>query len=117
MEENINKEQEFHTKRTMFYFHENGDIRFPDFENENKSHKEWFDSIGVDIEKVIRGYRKGYNVYVYIGEDFRVPNLNVNQYYQLKSIFNDAWDIYLGVEKGEPGEEWKPLKEIKITNA
>lgn len=111
-----NKEKEFHSNRIIFYFdNKTGDIRFPDSEYQNCSHVEWFNNIKVDIEKVIRGFRKGYNIYLYIGRDFKVPNLTTEQYLKLKYIFGDVWDIYLGMKIGKIGEVWEPIKSIKIT--
>lgn len=110
----LEAENKFHAERKMFYFDDKtGDIRFPTYEYENISHDEWFECIKVDIEKVIRGYFKDGKVYCYIGKDFRVPTLNINQYMQITYIFN-CNAVYLGVIPGEIGTGWKPIYEINI---
>lgn len=107
------KEKQFHTDRTMFYF-KRDNIVFPDYKHVNSSHKEWFKDEGIDINKVIRGYKKNLNIYLYIGETFDIPNVTYNMIKQILNIFPDIWHIYLGCQIGEIGEEWPGIEEIKI---
>lgn len=113
-EEDLIREREFHKYRKMFYFdNKTGDIRFPSAKFVDMSHKEWFDNIKVDIKKVIRGFYDGFNVYCYIGNNFDIPNISVNQVLQLKSIFNFD-DVYLGMNAGKIGTTWAPIMEINV---
>lgn len=115
IEERINKEKEFYKMRKMFYFDEKGGIHFPPIQYKDSSHSEWFKAYKIDIESVIRGYMDGYEAYCYIGKDFRIPNLTVENYFVLKNNFN-VWEVYLGCKIGEIGEKWKPILTINIYN-
>lgn len=97
---------DFRSKRTMFYFDNAGNIMFPDINNKDSSFEKWFLEKKINIETTIRGYVYGREARVYIGKDYKVPNLSVNQYNILKEYF-DCWDIQLGLVKGEIGEVWK----------
>lgn len=115
IEERYKKEKEFHESRTIFYFDKKDGIHFAPKQFENSSHDEWFKAEKIDIEKVIRGYIKNSNAYCYIGKDFRIPNLTINQYFVLKDNLR-CWNVYLGLNVKEIGEEWKPIHEICIYN-
>lgn len=104
---------EFHRERKMFYFDENGNIHFPPLEFKDGSHEEWFKHKKINIESVIRGYIYNRNAYCYIGKDFRVPNLTVNEYSILRDNL-ECWTIYLGLISGEPGEVWKAKYSIHL---
>lgn len=111
----IAHEKQFHMSRKMFYFDaKSGDIRFPSDEYRNMSHKQWFNDIKVDIKKVIRGFYDGYDVYLYIGDNFDIPNISINQILQLQYIFKIN-SVYLGMNIGTIGTIWSPKMEIAIT--
>lgn len=113
IEERINKEKEFHKMRKMFYFDEKGGIHFPPIQYKDSSHSEWFKAYKIDIESVIRGYIEGYNAYCYIGKDFKIPNLTVENYFTLTDNLG-IWKIHLGLNVGEIGEVWKPILTMDI---
>lgn len=113
IEERYKKEEEFHKNRQMFYFDANGNIHFPPMKYKNSSHKQWFKECKIDIESVIRGHIYKSYAYCYIGEDFRVPNLTVEEYNILIDICH-CWDVCLGLHIGEIGEIWKGIYKIQI---
>lgn len=115
IEERIKREKEFHQNRIMFYFKDDN-IIFPKYNNINLSHKEWFKRENIDINNVIRGYKMGFDVFIYIGENFEVPNVTYNMIKQIQYLFKDIWNIYLGCIPGELGEKWKGIEQIKITS-
>lgn len=118
-------ERQFLANRRMFYLigvdKPNGlKMIEPDDEYKNWTCADWFDKIGVDINKVIRGYYIYGDacVMLYIG-DYKQPDLDVIEMYRIVSMvltrFNRriAW-VGFGAHKGVPGEVWRPyLKVIK----
>lgn len=111
------KEQKFHNERKAFYI-DSGEIVWI---NKGLSHKEYFKSINHPeyINRRIRGYVLNDHILFYIGEEFRIPNIDMKSLYLLsKTIQVETGNLIkwigLGCIEGEVGEEWKPMFKITL---
>ena len=103
-------EQEFHNKRIGFICIDHK-IEFIG----NTSHKQYLKNkgysdflINYNLEQFIRGYiwkKEGF-IHIYIG-DFEIPHSIDIEILQLMMEYNIS-QLYLGCNKGNVGEIWKP---------
>ncbi len=116
-------EEEFHKSRRMFVFH-TGRV----FVAEKKSplsHKEWFESLEWDSEKVIENNVRGFvswkgDVYFYKGTDFHVDKESEWEFFEFLPVLAEKINIskkariYGGLEKANIGWQWNPLKKYGL---
>lgn len=116
----MNKEREskFHQSRVAFMIIEN-EVIF--LRNSSMSHFEWYLSLGLPSDKfdeIIRGYYKEGRIIFYKG-DFLYDDevIEVAKCYgdYIRQEVGDADALlFAGVKKGEIGEVWDPVIEIKL---
>jgi len=111
-----NFDKEFHTSRIAFMII-NNEILY--LENSEMSHKEWYISLELNLDNfdnIIRGYVKDNKIVYYKGDftyDEEVINITVKTMNQIKNETNNInAEVYVGVNKGNPNEEWKPIQKI-----
>lgn len=107
------KEKEFHNNRRIFaYF--NGGLIF--CEETGLSHYEWLVGGGLFCDLVfndlVRGYVDSEGVYFYRG-DFQTDEYTESIAKSCLGYFGDTLPVYCGLIKGEIGEKWKPVKQIR----
>ncbi|MBO5477217.1 MAG: hypothetical protein J6A15_05630 [Clostridia bacterium] len=112
------EELEFHKSRVAFMII-NSKIYF--LENSDMSHKEWYLSLGYDIEKfedIVRGYYREGEIVFYKGDfiyDEHVIKLAKQYSQKIKKHVKDFnAKVYVGVIKGKVGQIWQPDLEIKF---
>lgn len=107
------KEKEFHNNRRIFAYYD-GKLNF--CEEVGLSHHEWLvggrlfcDFVFNDL---VRGYVDSEGVYFYRG-DFQTDEYTENTAKSCLSYFDENLPVYCGVFKGEIGEKWKPIYQIR----
>lgn len=107
----MNTIEKYHKTRWMFVIHE--EHLFIADKGSSQSHKEWLESVGVELKDQTRGYLSGKKIFFYRGEDFRVDWQVLKDVGQFLPHITYAFDlngdekIFCGVIKGNPGEQWK----------
>ncbi|HFL3696523.1 TPA: hypothetical protein ACG3QY_001633 [Clostridioides difficile] len=113
-------EKEFHKSRIAFAILQNKIIYLV---NSEMSHKEWLITSKFIEEKefneIIRGYIKHNNIYFYKGDfltDKSVESSASEYCFKIHKENNLKLPskIYIGMQKGKIGDEWKPKKLLKI---
>lgn len=111
----------FHKSRVAFVEVE-GKTKF--LKNSDMSHKEWVDKeFGItdeEFEKMVRGYIKDGEIYLYVGKGFRTtPELESRVRELTVEICKETnmerpKAVYCGMNVGKVGEVWTPIKRIEV---
>lgn len=106
-------EQEFHNQRKAFAIFD-GKLNWCP---KGLSHKEWLVDTGLISQyifdtELIRGYVDETGIYFYQGD------FTTNEYVETVAKswlceFDSTLPVYCGVVKGQVGERWKPIKQIR----
>lgn len=109
-------EKELHTSRIAFMII-NDEILY--LINSEMSHKEWYTSLNLNLDNfdnIVRGYVKNNKIFYYKGDftyDEEVINTAKKTMNQIRNETNNInAEVYVGINKGKPNEEWEP--ELKI---
>ena len=110
---NLTNVKDFHNKRKAFYFlNEQEIIVIP----EDMDHFEFFTKMNMPemIETNIRGYFLDDHVLVYIGNDFRIPDITILALQTIKEFFKTIKWIGIGCKVSDVGNVWEPIMKIKL---
>lgn len=114
----MNKEEVFHESRLAFMIIDD-EILY--LKNNKMSHKEWyfllFNSLK-NFNDVVRGYAKDDRIIYYKGDfeyDSEVIEVAKKTHNKIMDEFNNYnCRVFVGVIKGEIGEEWEPDLELNF---
>lgn len=103
----------FHNKRKAFYFLNEQDIIIIP---EGMDHFDFFTKMGMTemIDTNIRGYFLDDHVLIYIGSDFRVPDITILALQSIKDLFKHIKWIGLGCKTTGIGNIWEPIMKINL---
>ena len=108
----MNKEQLYHNNRTTFVIL-HGHVHYGP---KGLSHKDWLVGQNVMTEEtynqVVRGYFDETGIYFYQG-DFETNDVVETTAVKYADFISKELPVYCGCIKGEVGEKWKPIKQIR----
>ncbi len=116
----MDTEQEYHKTRIAFMIID-GEIKF--LEYSVMSHKEWYESLSLkqeDFNNIVRGYILDNKAVFYKG-NFIYDEEVIKIAEEFSTIIKDKYNIrnlevWVGVQQGQIGEIWRPIKKIKSFN-
>ncbi|MBQ2640258.1 MAG: hypothetical protein IJF92_05835 [Bacilli bacterium] len=88
-------------------------------ENSNMDHKEWYESLNLNIEdfdNVVRGFIMN-NMIIFYKGFFNYDNETIRMAEKFypdikKSLNNPNLEVYCGIVPGKPGQKWEPILKI-----